>query len=67
MQQPECDECGTEFSPKRKQLGYLLCLKCGEKRAKARKFAIVPMHKSNYIPVFDTELLLGINSKTHRG
>ncbi len=31
---PQCFECGEEFSPKRKALGYQTCLKCGDKHAK---------------------------------
>jgi hypothetical protein len=36
---------------------------CGEKIAKERKHTIVPMHKSNYVPVTDMEMLIGINNK----
>jgi len=31
---PECIDCGEKFSVKRKQLGYLTCLECGDKSAK---------------------------------
>ena len=31
---PQCFECGEEFNPKRKELGYEYCLDCGEGRAK---------------------------------
>lgn len=30
---PMCLECGEEYNPKRKQLGYTTCLKCGDKEA----------------------------------
>jgi predicted nucleic acid-binding Zn-ribbon protein len=30
---PECIECGDEYNPKRKELGYDTCLECGESRA----------------------------------
>ena len=30
---PQCLECGEEYHPKRKQLGYTTCLKCGDKEA----------------------------------
>ena len=30
---PECRDCGEEYSPKRKDLGYLVCLSCGDKEA----------------------------------
>ncbi len=29
-----CVDCGSKFSNKRKQIGYVCCLKCGEKAAK---------------------------------
>ncbi len=31
-----CVECGDEFNPKRKALGYKLCLECGEQVASAQ-------------------------------
>lgn len=62
----EC-KCGDDIDPRRAALGYTTCLKCGEREAKLRKFTIVPMHKSNYIPVFNKESLQGINNKTFRG
>ena len=30
---PQCFDCGEEFSPKRKALGYEQCLECGENYA----------------------------------
>lgn len=58
----ECG-CGEEIDIRRYRLGYRVCLACGDKEAKARKFTIVPMHKSNYVAVFDRSDLLGINNK----
>ena len=58
----EC-ECGEEVDARRVALGYLCCLACGDIEAKKRKFTIVPMHKSNYVAVFDKADLLGINNK----
>jgi hypothetical protein len=58
----EC-ECGEEVDARRIALGYQTCLTCGEIEAKKRRFTIVPMHKSNYIAVFDRADLLGINNK----
>lgn len=55
--------CGEPVPQKRWQLGYKTCLSCGEQRAREHKHCIVPMHKSNYIPVFNTADLVGINSK----
>ena len=47
----------------RYELGYRVCLSCGDEIAKDRKFCVVPMHKSNYVAVFDRELLTGVNQK----
>jgi hypothetical protein len=55
--------CGEEVPAKRWTLGYKSCLSCGEKRARLFKHCIVPMHKSNYVPVFNQADLVGINSK----
>ena len=33
MSWPQCFDCGEEFSPKRKSLGYEYCLECGEQYA----------------------------------
>ena len=30
---PQCFDCGKEFSPKRKALGYKHCLQCGDNYA----------------------------------
>ena len=60
---PLCEECGEPFAKERAKLGYSTCLKHGDKR---KIFTVVPMHKSNYIPVFNRELLVGINNKTVR-
>ena len=44
-------------------LGYRVCLVHGDEVAKARRFTVVPMHKSNYVAVFDRDLLTGVNQK----
>ncbi len=58
-----CKDCGDAYPSARKQLGWLTCLICGELAAKLVKHCIVPMHKSNYVPVTNLEDLKGINSK----
>lgn len=58
-----CINCADEVNPRRFQLGYRTCLPCGEREAKQYKHTIVPLHKSNYIPVFNRQDLVGINSK----
>lgn len=55
--------CGERFSEARFALGYRVCLPCGEAQAKKRKFTVVPMHKSNYIALFNRNDLQGINNK----
>ena len=32
---PQCADCGEDFSPKRKALGYEHCFNCGDDYAKA--------------------------------
>jgi hypothetical protein len=58
-----CHVCGDEVSIGRWDLGYRTCLVHGDEVAKARKFTVVPMHKSNYVAVFDRDLLTGVNQK----
>jgi len=62
---PLCVSCGEIFSAKRRNLGYKLCLDCGEQKAKTRRFTVVPMNKSNYMLVSDTdtETLKQLNPK----
>ena len=55
--------CGERFSEARFALGYRVCLACGDKQARDRKFTVVPMHKSNYIALFNRNDLQGINNK----
>jgi len=58
-----CRLCGEDVAVGRYELGYRVCLSCGDEIAKGRKFCVVPMHKSNYVAVFDRELLTGVNQK----
>lgn len=57
-----CHKCGSDVKELRWNLGYKLCLSCGEKDALTYKHTIVPMPKSNYIVVTDLSLLKGLNS-----
>lgn len=62
-----CVSCGEHVATLRwERAGMHTCLRCGESHAKATKHTIVPMPKSNYIVVTDTDLLKGLNS-SHRG
>jgi hypothetical protein len=58
----ECD-CGEEIELGRWDLGYRVCLACGDDIAKQRKHCIVPINKSNYYLVTDRELLKQLNPK----
>ena len=59
-----CYECvDVEVHPARVALGYKVCLECGDKLAKSRKFTIAPMHKSNYMLITDRADLKGLNNK----
>jgi hypothetical protein len=55
--------CGQPISTRRWDIGYKLCLECGEAHARTVKHCIVPLHKSNYIPITDLRDLKGINNK----
>jgi hypothetical protein len=56
-------ECGEEVDARRIALGYQTCLICGDKEAKARRFTIAPINKSNYMMITDRELLKQLNPK----
>jgi ribosomal protein L37AE/L43A len=58
-----CVNCSDDVNPHRWHLGFHTCLSCGEVLARAVKHCIVPLHKSNYVPVYDLSDLVGINSK----
>lgn len=60
---PVCVACGETFSAKRRQAGYHLCLDCGEQQARQVKHCVAPLHKSNYIAVFNKSDLVGLNNK----
>ena len=60
----ECVGCGNPIlPPKRAELGYTLCLSCGDKQARATVRTVAPMHKSNYMLFTNLEDLKGINNK----
>lgn len=58
----EC-ECGNYISPQRVQLGYTICLECGEKEAVRQRdsWTVVPLHKSSYTLITDPHELRGLN------
>lgn len=61
--QPRCKVCGDTYAIERMKIGFALCLPCGDEIAKERKFTIAPMHKSNYVAIFDKTDLIGLNNK----
>ena len=61
-----CVRCGEEVPPLRADLGYKLCLPCGEVMARQRRHTIAPLPKSNYMVFTDMSLLKGLNS-SHKG
>lgn len=58
-----CITCSDDVNPGRWKLGFKTCLACGEALAKTVRHCIVPMHKSNYVPITNKSDLVGINSK----
>ena len=60
-----CMVCETLYPRERAALGYRTCLQCGEALAKqeSQRYAVVPMHKSNYVPITNLADLRGINNK----
>lgn len=58
-----CVICSEDVDPVRYRNIAKTCMKCGEKVARTVKHTIVPMHKSNYVPIFNLTDLVGINSK----
>jgi hypothetical protein len=61
----ECGGCADEVPAARWALGYKLCLRCGESKARQERKAwtVAPLHKSNYMLFTDRALLTGINNK----
>ena len=58
-----CTECGDTVAPARVAIGYNVCLDCGERLARQRRYTVAPMHKSNYIVITTPQDLMGLNNK----
>jgi hypothetical protein len=60
-----CRTCGDAVPQRRWELGYRLCLPCGDAAARQERasWCIAPMHKSNYMLMTSREDLQGINNK----
>jgi ribosomal protein L37AE/L43A len=60
---PTCKLCGEQYDLARLDIGYAVCLDCGDEIAKDRKFTIAPLNKSNYICITDMTMLKQLNPK----
>lgn len=60
---PRCKLCGEPYEIGRMKIGYAVCLDCGDEIAKDKTYTIAPMHKSNYVAIFDRSDLIGLNNK----
>jgi ribosomal protein L37AE/L43A len=58
-----CTKCGSAINQYRYEIGYTICMPCGEAQSRKVTRTVVPMHKSNYIVVTNREDLKGINNK----
>lgn len=61
-----CVMCGDEITPrKRVELGYRVCLWCGEDVAREERasWCVAPMNKSNYMLITNPETLKQLNPK----
>ena len=63
MRTHNCVECGDTVAPARVAIGYNVCLDCGERLARQRRYTVAPMHKSNYIVITTPQDLMGLNNK----
>lgn len=61
---PVCASCGiNKLQHARANLGYTVCLSCGEAQARARKHTIAPLNKSSYVLITDPLMLQQLNPK----
>ena len=67
MQMSVCIRCGEFFPDERKMLGFDRCMPCNTTYAKARgdeiKMQSVPLNKSNYYYISNTEMVKQLNPK----
>jgi ribosomal protein L37AE/L43A len=61
--EPQCKLCGDTYDTKRFNIGFLICLPCGDEIAFSVKRTVVPMHKSNLVMITNRDDLIGINNK----
>lgn len=58
-----CRQCGAAFPKGRSELGYDVCLPCGDRRAHMVSWATVPLNKSNYVVITNRAELAMLNPK----
>jgi len=60
-----CISCGSRIEKRRYDLGYRVCLMCGEEQARQDRLSwcVAPLHKSNYMLVTNRDDLAGLNNK----
>jgi ribosomal protein L37AE/L43A len=61
--EPQCKLCGDVYDSVRYDIGYHICMSCGDEVAKLVKRTVVPMHKSNLVMITNRDDLIGINNK----
>ena len=59
----ECVQCGRYYPEARANLGYRVCLQCGETQARKVKRCVVNQNKSNYMLVTNMAELAQLNPK----
>jgi hypothetical protein len=61
----KCVCCGDEVAHARAQLGYRVCLFCGEEQARQERMSwcVAPLNKSNYMLITNPTLLKQLNPK----
>jgi ribosomal protein L37AE/L43A len=67
MSKHSCHECGDTIKQGRWDLGYRVCLECGDSHAKERKFTVaIPYGKGAYQLIHDPKDLFNTNQKNTR-
>ena len=56
-------KCGTAIAERRAELGYRLCLECGDAVARERKWTVAHLNKSSFFVVTHPEQLKQLNPK----
>jgi ribosomal protein L37AE/L43A len=58
-----CTACDEPVHLRRYQLGYRLCLTCGEREARKVTYPSAPINKSNYVLITNRAQLKQLNPK----